>query len=106
MNSKLSAYAILDGQFNFNKTPCALVGTKALVFLAPNKRHTWQSHAIDTWYVGPAKTHYRNYHLYIPETKGYRILNSAKFFPANCNLPAIEPGDTVRLAAQDLIMAL
>jgi hypothetical protein len=97
---------VLNGQFNFDKTPLAPVGTKALVFLDPNKRHTWQSHAIDAWYVGPAKKHYRNYRFFIPETKGYRVSGTAKFFPAHCKLPAIEPGDTVRLAAQDLIVAI
>ena len=82
------------------------MGTKALVFLDPTKRNTWQSHAIDAWYVGPAKQHYRNYRFFIPETKGYRITSSAKFYPAHCKLPAIEPGDTIRLAAQDLIAAI
>ena len=33
VNPKLSLYAVLEGQFNFNKTPLAPVGTKALVFL-------------------------------------------------------------------------
>jgi hypothetical protein len=50
--------------------------------------------------------HYRNYKFFIPETHGYRIASTAKFFPAHCKMPAIEPGDTVRLAAQDLIKAL
>ena len=68
INPKLSSYAILEGQFDFNKTPLAPVGTKALVFLDPTKRHTWQSHAIDAWYVGPAKKHYRNYRFFIPDT--------------------------------------
>jgi hypothetical protein len=106
INPRLSSYAALEGQFNFNKTPLAPVGTKALIFLDPNKRNTWQSHAVDAWYVGPAKQHYRNYKFFIPETKGYRITGSAKFFPAHCKMPAIEPGDTVRLAAQDLIVAM
>jgi hypothetical protein len=106
INPKLSAYAVLEGQFNFDKTPLAPVGTKALVFLDPAKRNTWQSHAIDAWYVGPAKKHYRNYRFFIPDTKGYRISASAKFFPAHCKMPAIEPGDTIRLAAQDLITAM
>jgi hypothetical protein len=56
--------------------------------------------------MGPAKMHYRNYKFFIPETHGYRIASTAKFFPAHCKMPAIEPGDTVRLAAQDLIKAL
>jgi hypothetical protein len=106
VNPKLSAYAILDGQFEFDRTPMAPVGTKALVFLDPKKRTTWQSHAVDAWYVGPAKKHYRCYKFYIPETKGYRIANTAKFYPAHCKTPTIEPGDTIRLAAQDLIAAI
>jgi hypothetical protein len=75
-------------------------------FLDPNKRNTWESHTVDAWYTGPAKMHYRNYRLYVPETRGYRISSSAKFFPAHCKMPAIEPGDTLRLAAQDLIQAM
>lgn len=47
INARLSAYAVLEGQFNFHKTPLAPVGTRALVFLTPNKRHTWENHAID-----------------------------------------------------------
>eukprot|EP00804_Cyclotella_cryptica_P023160 CCRYP_000369-RA/>CCRYP_000369-RA protein AED:0.34 eAED:0.37 QI:0/0/0/1/0/0/3/0/451 len=106
VNPKLSAYAILDGQFEFNRAPIAPVGTKALVFLDPKKRTPWQSHAVDAWYVGPAKKHYRCYKFYIPETKGYRIANTAKFYPTHCNTPTIEPGDTIGLAAQDLIAAI
>ena len=106
VNKKLSAYAILDGQFEFDKTPLAPVGTKALVFLDPKKRTSWQSHAVDAWYVGPAKKHYRCFKFFIPETKGYRIANTAKFYPAHCKKPTIEPGDTIRLAAQDLLAAL
>ena len=76
VNPKLSAYAILEGQFNFDSTPMAPIGTKALVFMTPNKHNTWENHAIDAWYVGPAKMHYRNYRFYVPETCGYRITNS------------------------------
>jgi hypothetical protein len=84
VNPKLSAYAILEGQFNFDRTPMAPVGTKALVCMTANKHNTWENHAIDAWYVGSAKMHYRNYHFYAPEMHGYRITNSAEFFPAHC----------------------
>ncbi len=106
INNKLSAYVILDGQFEFDKTPLAPVGTKALVFLDPKKRTSWSTHAVDAWYVGPAKQHYQNFKFYIPEMRGYRIANTARFFPQHCKQPAIEPGDSIRLAAQDLISAL
>jgi hypothetical protein len=42
-NPRLSAYAILNGQFDFNGTPLAPVGTKALVFLDPKHRKTFQT---------------------------------------------------------------
>jgi hypothetical protein len=61
---------------------------------------------MDAWYIGPAKMHYRNYEFYTPETRGYRITNSAKFYPAYCKMPAIESGNTIQLAAQDLIIAI
>jgi hypothetical protein len=106
INPKLSAYAVLEGNWNFNKTPLAPIGTKALVFLPPKNRKSFQTHALDAFYTGPAKMHYRSYKFFIPETHGYRIASTAKFFPAHCKMPAIEPDDTVRLAAQDLIKAL
>ena len=56
INPKLPAYAVLKGQFNFNKAP---VGTKALVFLTPYKQNTWENHVVNAWYIGPANMHYR-----------------------------------------------
>eukprot|EP00804_Cyclotella_cryptica_P027664 CCRYP_010277-RA/>CCRYP_010277-RA protein AED:0.46 eAED:0.36 QI:0/0/0/1/0/0/3/0/688 len=106
INNKISVYAILEGQYESDKTPLAPVGTKALVLLDPKKRTSWNTHAVDAWYVGPAKKHYRNLKFYIPETRGYRIANTAKYFPRHCKQPAIEPGDSIRLAVQDLISAL
>ena len=38
INNKLSANAVLEGEFNFDKTPLAPPGTKALVFDDPTKR--------------------------------------------------------------------
>eukprot|EP00804_Cyclotella_cryptica_P020908 CCRYP_009248-RA/>CCRYP_009248-RA protein AED:0.33 eAED:0.26 QI:0/0/0/1/1/1/2/0/567 len=106
VNPKLSAYAILDGQFNFNKTPLAPVGTRALILWTHQhaKRGKTMHSTLGT--SGPAKNHYRNYRFFIPSTKGYRISGSAKFFPTHTKMPAIEPGDTIRLAAQDLISAI
>ena len=80
VNPKLSSYAVLEGQFNFNKTPLAAVDTKALVFLDQKHRKTFNTHAFDAFYVGLAMKHYRNYQFFIPETGGYRTSNLAKFF--------------------------
>eukprot|EP00804_Cyclotella_cryptica_P000709 CCRYP_000992-RA/>CCRYP_000992-RA protein AED:0.49 eAED:0.36 QI:0/0/0/1/0/0/4/0/407 len=72
--------------FNFDKTPLARVGTIAHSFC---------------WTLTHAKPGKAT-----PSARGYRISGSAKFFPKHTKMPAIEPGDTVRLAAQDLITAI
>ncbi|KAL7481998.1 hypothetical protein ACHAW6_007684, partial [Cyclotella cf. meneghiniana] len=106
INPQLSAYAILDGQFDFDRTPLTSVDTKALVFLDLKKQTSWQTHTIDMWYIGPANKHYRIFHFYIPKTHGYQITNTTRFYPAHCKQPTIKPGDTIRLAVQDLISAI
>ncbi|KAL7487513.1 hypothetical protein ACHAW6_013116 [Cyclotella cf. meneghiniana] len=55
VNPKLSSYAVLEGQFNINKTSLAPIGTKSLVLLTANKQNTWKNHTVDAWYVGLAK---------------------------------------------------
>ena len=40
------------------------------------------------------------------KTKATRIAQAAQFFPEHCKMPQISPGDTIPMAAQDLIVAL
>ena len=88
-NPGLSSYAILKGEFNFNKTPLAPPGTKALVFNEPKTCTSWQTHAKDAWYIGPSMEHYRCYQFWTPETRGYSISQMARFFPIHCTVPGI-----------------
>jgi hypothetical protein len=97
INNKLSTYEILEGPFNFNKTPLAPPGTKAIIYDSPDKR---------AYYVGPAPEHYRCYKFFVPETRAYRIAQAAVFYPQHCKLPHVDPGNTICMAAQDLIQAL
>ncbi len=57
-NPKLSAYAILEGEFNFNKTPLAPPGSKALVYKDTKLPTSFAPYAKDAWYIGPAMQHY------------------------------------------------
>jgi hypothetical protein len=68
INPKLSAYAYLESQFNFDNTPLAPPGTKALLYEDPKKRSSWATHDTDACYVRPEMRHYRAYKCYIPET--------------------------------------
>ena len=54
-----SAFEVLEGKFNWNATPLAPPGTKALIYEAPSRRAAWAPHAVDGWYLGPAMNHYR-----------------------------------------------
>ena len=59
VNSKLSAYAYLFGNFDFNATPLAPPGTRILLRdLKPDKRPSWGFHGDDGWYIGPSLEHY------------------------------------------------
>lgn len=80
INPKLSAYAMLEGPYNFNKTPMAPPGTRALVYTDPKMRRSWETHAKDGWYVGPAPDHYRCFCFWIPSTQGFRNAQTAIFF--------------------------
>ena len=79
----ISAYEALYGVFDFNKTPLAPIGTKALIYKGPDTRASWAPHGIDGYYVGPAKKHYRNLRFWIPTTRQYRISNTYKLYPTH-----------------------
>ena len=59
INPRLSAEAQLNGAFDFNRTPLAPPGTKALIYESSSDRRTWAPHVVDSWYLGPAPEHYR-----------------------------------------------
>ena len=73
LNPKLSAYAQVNGPFDFNKTPIAPPGTRVLVHEKPTLRGSWDPHGVDAWYLGPAMESYRCYRTWIWKTQSERI---------------------------------
>ena len=57
-NSTISAYKDMEGPFDWNRTPIAPLGSKAVVYAEPDERPSWGPHARDAFYVGraPLKT--------------------------------------------------
>jgi len=76
LNPKLSAWAQLNGTYDFNRTPIAPPGTRVLVHEKPATRDSWAPHAIDGWYIGPALDSYRCYTVWIQETRAERICDT------------------------------
>jgi hypothetical protein len=50
VNKHLSAYSVLEGPFNFDKTPLAPPGTKAIIYNNPITRTSWGPHGDDAFY--------------------------------------------------------
>ena len=54
LHPKLSAYAHVNGEFDYNKTPLAPPGTEVIVHEKPKQRGSWDDHGIKGWYLEPA----------------------------------------------------
>ena len=106
LNPKLSAYAQLDGTFDFNRTLLAPPGTQVIVHEKPTQRRTWAPHGIDGWYIGPALDHYQCYRVWIPSTHAERIADTIQFFPTILRTPTLSHRDATLQAARELTHAL
>jgi hypothetical protein len=106
VNPKLSAYAYLNGNFDFNKTPLAPPGTKVLVHLKPDQRASWAYHGEEGWYVGPSMEHYRCVKCYLPSTAIERDVDTLQFFPNKIPFPNILTEDYLKQAASDILTVL
>ncbi len=106
VNPRLSAYAYLFGNFDFNKTPLAPPGTRTIVHLKPDQRASWAFHGEEGWYVGPSMEHYRCVKCYLPTTARVRDVDTLQFFPKKIPFPKITTEDYLKQAASDILAIL
>jgi hypothetical protein len=74
------------GSFDFNKTPLAPLGTKALIYNGPASCASWAPHATDGYYEGLASNHYLCLQFYIPATKCFHFSNTWCLYPAHSQI--------------------
>ena len=99
-----SACRALNGKkFDWNRTPSAPLGSRALSFFPSTVRNTFQSHAIYVWYVGPSMIPYREMHFNNPKTGYYTSSGTYKLFPAHARMSSISEDDHTIMAAMDLL---
>ena len=106
LNPRLSAYELLNGIFDYNKTPLAPPGAKVIVHNPANKRRTWDFHGDEGWYLGMAPDHYRCHKVYITKTRSERIAQGVKFLPHNYKIPRNTAADVAIESALELVKAL
>ena len=100
---KLACEALNGIQFDRNRTPLTLVGSRALRFLPSSARNTFQAHVIDTWYVGPSMLHYREMYFNNP-TAGYCTSSGTyTLLLAHAHMPTISKDNHTIMVATDLL---
>ena len=106
LNPRLSAYAYLNGAFNYMSTPLAPPGIRVEIHEKPSHRPSFGYHSTSAFYIGPALSHYRCYTVYVPTTAHQRIADTIAFFPSRFRMPASSALDKATQAAEDLIQTL
>jgi len=103
---KLSAYACINGPFDFNRTPLAPPGTRVVAHITPAQRQNMAPHGVDGWYVGPSQEHYRCHKCYIPSTFGVRDCLTVDWFPQTIAFPKVTADEYLRQTATDMLTLL
>jgi hypothetical protein len=106
INPRMSAYAQLNGHFDFNRIPLAPPGTRIIAHEKPDQRASWDPHGVDGYYLGPALDHYRCYQVHVIKTKGTRIVDTVEFFPSKTAMPHTSSKDLISISALELSNAL
>jgi hypothetical protein len=102
INPAILAYEALNGPYNWNSSPLAPLGCKAIVYEDGDTQGLWASRGVDAWYLGPSQDHYRCDLYYVPETRAYRISGSAELFPQHCQLPDMTPNQNLQELTNEL----
>ena len=102
----LSAHACLFGNFNFDRTPLAVPGTKVLIHDTHALRSTFAPHGTEGYYVGPSPEHYRCYKVFLPSTQSTRDVLTLDWFPHTIPFPRVTQEDYLKQVAEDLLTVL
>ena len=105
INPLISAYNQVHGAFDYNSTPMEPIGTKVILF--DHNRVKWDDKGINSFYIGPAMKHYRNFVCYNPATNKTRTHDMLQWFPHDDLFPFV-PGTatTTNLLLLELIETL
>ena len=95
-NSKLSVYAYMFGQFDWNVTTLVPSGTKVLANEKLAQISTSTPHRKEEWIAKSSKDHYRYIKVYFPARRDDRDVNTVRFFPETVNIPIEDLEDFLR----------
>jgi hypothetical protein len=106
IHPSLSAYASLYGNFDFNRTPLAPVGTKILAHVNAAERTSFGVHGRPGWYIGPSLGHYRCWRCHLSDTHAEVDVLKVDFFPQQTPFPTFTREAYLRQTAEDMLHLL
>jgi hypothetical protein len=106
VNPKLSSYAYLFGNFDFNQTPLAPLGTKAVVHKKASVRDSWAYHGVEGWTIGPSTEHYRCIKCFMPETRAEIDPDTIKLIQCKIPIPTFTDKEVIAQAILDIVHLL
>ncbi|KAI2504487.1 Reverse transcriptase (RNA-dependent DNA polymerase) [Fragilaria crotonensis] len=106
IHPSLSAHASLFGQFDFNRTPLAPMGTQIVAHTSADTRTPFGEHGKVGWYIGPSLEHYRCWKCYFTDTLHERDVLKVDFFPEKIAFPKFSRDDYLKQTAEDMLHLL
>jgi hypothetical protein len=106
IHPSLSAHASLFGQFDFNRTPLAPMGTQIVAHTSADTRTPFGAHGKVGWYIGPSLEHYRCWKCYFTDTLHERDVLKVDFFPEKIAFPTFSRDDYLKQTAEDMLHLL
>jgi hypothetical protein len=102
----VSAYAHLNGPFDYNKMPLAPMGCAVQVNEKSKSRGTWAYHSVDGWYLSTSPDHYRTHMCHIKFTQSNQLSDTVHIKHKNITNPSLTHADKIMKAIADLANVL
>ncbi|KAL9183037.1 hypothetical protein ACHAXT_004824 [Thalassiosira profunda] len=92
----ISAYAHINGPFDYNKMPLAPMGCKVQIHEKADQRASWAFHSVDGWYLSTSPEHYRTHLCHVKSTRRRnRLADTVQFFHKNITNPTLTHADKI-----------
>eukprot|EP00957_Ditylum_brightwellii_P025154 1903466-Ditylum_brightwellii.AAC.1 len=102
VNPKLSTYAYVFGNFDFNATPLTPPGTKVIVHKKSTHHDSWAYQGVEGWTIGPSLEHYRCVKCYTSDTVAEVDADTVKLIPHRMPMPSFNDEDAIKQAMSDI----
>ena len=102
----VSAYAHLNGPFDYNTMPLAPMGCAVQVHEKSDTRGTWAYHSVDGWYLSTSSDHYLTHMCHIKSTQSDRLSDMVHFKHKNITNPLLTHANKIMKAIADLANVL